>query len=88
MRAGIDDVLTITGRNKAALEDHFDRHWELEAALERKGDNVRLKRVQKSANLGNVHFVRQENHAAWGTPCCAHNRMSATSPLRCCSVTI
>lgn len=59
VRAGIDDVLTITGRNKAALEDHFDRHWELEAALERKGDNVRLKRVQKSANLGNVHFVRQ-----------------------------
>lgn len=59
VRAGIHDILTITGRNKAALEDHFDRHWELEAALERKGDENRLKRVQKSAELGNVHFVRQ-----------------------------
>ncbi len=58
-RAGIHDVLTITGRNKAALEDHFDRHWELEQALERKGDHVRLRRVHKSANLGNVHFIRQ-----------------------------
>ncbi|GAB3490323.1 UTP--glucose-1-phosphate uridylyltransferase GalU [Flexivirga sp.] len=58
-RAGIHDILMVTGRNKAALEDHFDRHWELEQALERKGDQLRLRRVQKSANLGNVHFIRQ-----------------------------
>lgn len=58
-RAGIHDVLMITGRNKAALEDHFDRHWELEAALERKLDDQKLRRVRKSADLGNVHFVRQ-----------------------------
>ncbi|WP_446666970.1 UTP--glucose-1-phosphate uridylyltransferase GalU [Flexivirga sp. B27] len=58
-RAGIHDILMVTGRNKAALEDHFDRHWELEQALERKGDHMRLRRVQKSANLGNVHFIRQ-----------------------------
>ncbi|MFC6715070.1 UTP--glucose-1-phosphate uridylyltransferase GalU [Branchiibius cervicis] len=58
-RSGIDDVLMVTGRNKAALEDHFDRHWELEQALEKKGDKLRMARVQKSANLGNVHFIRQ-----------------------------
>jgi len=58
-RAGIHDILMVTGRNKAALEDHFDRHWELEQALERKDDQLRLRRVQKSANLGNVHFIRQ-----------------------------
>ena len=58
-RAGLCDVLMITGRNKAALEDHFDRHWELEQALEAKGDERRLKRVRKSATLGNIHFVRQ-----------------------------
>ena len=57
--AGLQDVLMITGRNKAALEDHFDRHWELERALEKKGDERRLKRVQKSADLGEVHFIRQ-----------------------------
>ena len=38
----------ITGRNKRSLEDHFDRAWELEAALEAKGDRRRLERVQES----------------------------------------
>jgi len=58
-RAGLRDVLMVTGRNKAALEDHFDRHWELERALEAKGDTLRLARVRKSSDLGNVHYVRQ-----------------------------
>jgi UTP--glucose-1-phosphate uridylyltransferase len=58
VRAGLDDVLIITGRNKAALEDHFDHHWELEQALEAKGDEYRLKRIRESADL-KVHFVRQ-----------------------------
>jgi UTP--glucose-1-phosphate uridylyltransferase len=57
-RAGLDDILIITGRNKAALEDHFDHHWELEQALEAKGDLHRLERVRESAVL-KVHFVRQ-----------------------------
>ncbi|HET7475365.1 MAG TPA: UTP--glucose-1-phosphate uridylyltransferase GalU [Dermatophilaceae bacterium] len=58
-RAGLRNVLMITGRNKTALEDHFDRHWELERALQAKGDDLRLKRVRKSTGLGNVHYVRQ-----------------------------
>jgi UTP--glucose-1-phosphate uridylyltransferase len=49
----------ITGRNKRTLEDHFDRQWELEAALELKGDLKRLAAVRKSADLANVHYVRQ-----------------------------
>jgi UTP--glucose-1-phosphate uridylyltransferase len=49
----------VTGRNKAALEDHFDRHWELEKALEAKGDQLRLARVRESTDLGNIHYVRQ-----------------------------
>ncbi|XVX19564.1 UTP--glucose-1-phosphate uridylyltransferase GalU [Actinomycetota bacterium] len=59
VRAGAEDILVITGRNKEALENHFDNHWELEAALEAKGDLSRLERVRKSADLGKVHFVRQ-----------------------------
>src|SRR6201993_3586314 len=34
VRAGLDDILMVTGRNKAPLEDHFDRHYELEDKLE------------------------------------------------------
>jgi UTP--glucose-1-phosphate uridylyltransferase len=57
--AGLEDVLMVTGRNKGALEDHFDRQWELEAALEAKGDIERLERVRRATTLADVHYVRQ-----------------------------
>ena len=59
VRAGLDDVLMITGRGKRSLEDHFDRAPEVEAALLAKGDLERLARVQASTDLADVHFVRQ-----------------------------
>ena len=57
--AGLGDVLMVTGRNKGALEDHFDRQWELEQALEAKGDRFRLERVQAASVLADVHYIRQ-----------------------------
>jgi UTP--glucose-1-phosphate uridylyltransferase len=57
--AGLDDVLMITGRNKRPVEDHFDRAYELESALEAKGDQARLEAVRASAELAKVHYVRQ-----------------------------
>ncbi|QLI99940.1 UTP--glucose-1-phosphate uridylyltransferase GalU [Streptomyces sp. NEAU-sy36] len=57
--AGLDDVLMITGRNKRPLEDHFDRNYELESALEKKGDEERLAKVRQSSDLATMHYVRQ-----------------------------
>ncbi|WP_405581482.1 UTP--glucose-1-phosphate uridylyltransferase GalU [Streptomyces sp. NBC_01190] len=57
--AGLADVLMITGRNKRPLEDHFDRNYELEEALTRKGDASRLARVRESSDLATMHYVRQ-----------------------------
>ncbi|WP_328317975.1 UTP--glucose-1-phosphate uridylyltransferase GalU [Streptomyces sp. NBC_00388] len=57
--AGLSDVLMITGRNKRPLEDHFDRNYELESALTRKGDAEKLARVQESSDLATMHYVRQ-----------------------------
>ncbi|KUJ70130.1 UTP--glucose-1-phosphate uridylyltransferase [Streptomyces albus subsp. albus] len=57
--AGLSDVLMITGRNKRPLEDHFDRNYELEELLTRKGDEARLARVQESSDLATMHYVRQ-----------------------------
>lgn len=57
--AGLDDILFITGRNKRALEDHFDRNLELEAALNEKGDAHRLGLVRSSNDLARIHYVRQ-----------------------------
>ena len=57
--AGLHDVLMITGRNKNALENHFDRVGELEATLERKGDTDRLQKVNYATDLADMHYVRQ-----------------------------
>ncbi|MFP5289467.1 MAG: UTP--glucose-1-phosphate uridylyltransferase GalU [Actinomycetes bacterium] len=57
--AGLHDVLMITGRNKAALENHFDRMYELESTLEAKGDQDKLRKVEYSTELADMHYVRQ-----------------------------
>jgi UTP--glucose-1-phosphate uridylyltransferase len=57
--AQLSDVLMITGRNKRPLEDHFDRNYELEETLTRKGDKSRLARVRESSDLATMHYVRQ-----------------------------
>ena len=57
--AGLTDVLMITGRNKRPLEDHFDRAYELEELLVRKGDEAKLARVRESSDLATMHYVRQ-----------------------------
>ncbi|MEO6201385.1 MAG: UTP--glucose-1-phosphate uridylyltransferase GalU [Cryobacterium sp.] len=57
--AGLHDVLMITGRNKNALENHFDRMTELEDLLERKGDLTKLAKVNESTDLADMHYVRQ-----------------------------
>ncbi|MFF4716958.1 UTP--glucose-1-phosphate uridylyltransferase [Streptomyces eurythermus] len=64
--AGLDDVLMITGRNKRALEDHFDRNHELVTALRRKGDERRLAAVTASDALATVHYVRQRDPLGLG----------------------
>ncbi len=59
VRAGLTEVVMVTGRNKSAIEDHFDRVPELEAALEKKGDRARLAAVRRPSEMADVHFVRQ-----------------------------
>ena len=57
--AGLHDVLMVTGRNKQALENHFDRVGELEQVLLAKGDQDKLEKVKHSTDLADVHYVRQ-----------------------------
>src|SRR3954463_1040457 len=58
-RAGLGEVLMVTGRGKSAIEDFFDRVPELETAREKKGDEQRLAAVRESTEVAQVHFVRQ-----------------------------
>jgi UTP--glucose-1-phosphate uridylyltransferase len=57
--AGIDDILIITGRNKRAIEDHFDRNVELELELDQRGKGDELADVRRLADLADIHYVRQ-----------------------------
>ena len=57
--AGLHDVLMVTGRNKTALENHFDRVGELEDVLRTKGDLEKLEKVKYATDLADVHYVRQ-----------------------------
>ncbi|MFO7279907.1 MAG: UTP--glucose-1-phosphate uridylyltransferase GalU [Thermoanaerobacterales bacterium] len=59
VRAGIEDILIITGRGKRSLEDHFDRSIELEVALEQAGKHEQLNEVRGLADLADIHYVRQ-----------------------------
>lgn len=59
IRAGLNDVLMITGRNKHALEDHFDRVPVLESQLAEQGKDALLKAVEATNELGELHYVRQ-----------------------------
>lgn len=59
IRAGLNDVLMITGRNKRALEDHFDRVPVLESQLAEQGKDALLKAIEATNELGELHYVRQ-----------------------------
>ena len=66
VEAGIDDILVITGRGKNAIEDHFDRSYELEAELEKSGKDDRLERVREITDLADIHYIRQQDRAGLG----------------------
>ena len=59
VRAGIRDILIITGRGKRSLEDHFDRSFELEFYLEKAGRESDVAAMRAIAELANIHYVRQ-----------------------------
>jgi UTP--glucose-1-phosphate uridylyltransferase len=66
VRAGLSDVLVITGRGKHAIEDHFDRNFELEFYLEQQGKHDLLEQVQVVNDLADFHYIRQRDPLGLG----------------------
>lgn len=58
--AGIKDIIIITGQSKRAIEDHFDRGFELELRLKEQKKTKVLKEIQKISKLANFIYVRQK----------------------------
>jgi UTP--glucose-1-phosphate uridylyltransferase len=57
---GITDILMIIGKGKRAIEEHFDRNYELEAELREKGKESELRAIRRISELADVHFVWQK----------------------------
>jgi UTP--glucose-1-phosphate uridylyltransferase len=66
LRAGIDDILIISGRGKRSIEDHFDRSLELEMYLKEKGKADLLEEVQQISEKVAIHYIRQRDPLGLG----------------------
>src|SRR5512132_3141048 len=66
VRAGLTDILIITGRGKRSIEDHFDRSVELENFLEARGKFDELKEVREISEMASIHFIRQRDPLGLG----------------------
>jgi UTP--glucose-1-phosphate uridylyltransferase len=66
VKSGVEDIIIVTGRNKRAIEDHFDKSVELELLLEQTGKKELLSIVEEISNLVDIHYVRQKEPLGLG----------------------
>jgi UTP--glucose-1-phosphate uridylyltransferase len=73
--AGITDILMVIGRGKRAIEEHFDRNFELELSLEEKGKHEELEAIRRISNLAEIHFIWQKELLGLGhaVSCARHH---------------
>ncbi|MBN1677988.1 MAG: UTP--glucose-1-phosphate uridylyltransferase GalU [Candidatus Thermoplasmatota archaeon] len=64
--SGITDITIITGRGKRAIEDHFDKSYELEHKLRESGNSDALSEVQRIASMADIFYIRQKEQLGLG----------------------
>jgi UTP--glucose-1-phosphate uridylyltransferase len=64
--SGIEDIIIVTGRGKRAIEDHFDKSYELEETLVKKENFELLEEIQDISKLANIHYIRQKEPLGLG----------------------
>ncbi|WP_066308679.1 UTP--glucose-1-phosphate uridylyltransferase GalU [Bacillus sp. FJAT-29814] len=64
--SGIEEIIMISGRGKRAIEDHFDKSYELEDTLLKKNKLAELAEVQKISNMATMYYVRQKEPLGLG----------------------
>jgi UTP--glucose-1-phosphate uridylyltransferase len=83
VRAGITDILIVTGRGKNAIEDHFDRSFELEYFLEQKGKFEDLKEVNAVSEMATIHYIRQRDPLGLGHAVAVSESFVSGEPFAC-----
>jgi UTP--glucose-1-phosphate uridylyltransferase len=66
IKAGIDQIIMVTAMGKRAIEDYFDRSYELENYLDRKGETELLRKMLEISSMVDICFVRQKEQLGLG----------------------
>jgi UTP--glucose-1-phosphate uridylyltransferase len=79
--SGIDDILIITGRGKRAIEDHFDKSFELEASLKKSQKNSLLREIERISNMADIHYIRQKEQKGLGDAIYCARKYTSDEPF-------
>lgn len=79
--SGIEEILIITGRNKRAIEDHFDKSVELEDELHNNNKEKLLELVQNISNMVDIHYIRQKEPKGLGHAICRAKAFVGDEPF-------
>ena len=81
VQSGIEDVIIVTGRNKRAIEDHFDRSIELELFLEKNNKYDLLELIRDIGSMVDIHYVRQKEALGLGHAIYSARRFIGNEPF-------
>lgn len=79
--SGIEDIIIVSGRGKRAIEDHFDKSYELEETLAKKEKFTVLKEIQEISNMVNIHYIRQKEPKGLGHAVACASRFIGNEPF-------
>lgn len=79
--SGIESIVIVSGRNKRAIEDHFDKSAELEAELEQRGNEEMLEIVRGISHLADIYYVRQKEPLGLGHAVLCARRFVGDEPF-------
>lgn len=79
--SGIEDIIIISGRGKRAIEDHFDKSYELEETLSKKEKWDLLEEIKGISKLANIHYIRQKEPKGLGHAISCASRFIGNEPF-------
>ncbi|MEI8143518.1 MAG: UTP--glucose-1-phosphate uridylyltransferase [Candidatus Berkelbacteria bacterium] len=84
VEAGITQIILVTGWHKRAIEDHFDRHFELETKLKQSGKLDQLAKIRKITDMAEFVYVRQKEMRGNGDAILAAKNVVGDEPFIVC----
>lgn len=81
VKAGIEDIILVTGASKRAVEDHFDYNYELQSWLKKQGKDEQREEMKRIADMANFIYIRQKGPYGNGTPVMCAEKVIGSEPF-------